>query len=62
MRTTLAFILDQILQFWPPYRHEHQDADVPVAEEPAAGEAVAPKRPTTQPVPGPDNLRRAGPA
>jgi hypothetical protein len=27
MKAMLAFILDQILQFWPPYRQEH-DADV----------------------------------
>jgi len=25
MRSMLAFIVDQILQFWPPYRMEHLD-------------------------------------
>jgi hypothetical protein len=26
MRPTLAFIRDQVLQFWPPYRQEIHDA------------------------------------
>jgi hypothetical protein len=29
MKATLAFILDQILQFWPPYRQEpHEEIDL----------------------------------
>ena len=27
MKAMFAFILDQILQFWPPYRPEHQQND-----------------------------------
>jgi|HubBroStandDraft_1064217.scaffolds.fasta_scaffold69873_3 hypothetical protein len=26
LRALLAFIKDQILQFWPPYRHEETDS------------------------------------
>jgi hypothetical protein len=27
VKAMFAFILDQILQFWPPYRPEHQQND-----------------------------------
>jgi hypothetical protein len=45
MKAMLAFILDQILQFWPPYRQE-QDAEVRRAMDHA--EAREPVRQTQQ--------------
>jgi hypothetical protein len=46
MKAMLAFILDQILQFWPPYRQEHE-ADVSRAADHAeASEPVRQKQQT----------------
>jgi len=40
MKVMLAFILDQMLQFWPPYRQE-QEAEVSrAADHAAASESV----------------------
>ncbi len=39
MRPTLAFILDQILQFWPPYRQEQDGGLDGQAEQSAASES-----------------------
>lgn len=36
MRPTLPFILEQILQFWPPYSQEHDDELDQEAEQSAA--------------------------
>lgn len=29
LKTLVAFVVDQVLLFWPPYRHEQQDQDKP---------------------------------
>jgi hypothetical protein len=51
MKAMLAFILDQILQFWPPYRQEYEadisraaklaDASEPVLQNQQAADSVA---------------------
>jgi hypothetical protein len=46
MRATLAFIRDQILQFWPPYRQEIHDAADRQEDLSAVSEAMAQNRQT----------------
>jgi hypothetical protein len=40
MKAMLAFILDQILQFWPPYRQEHEAEVGRAADHAEASEPV----------------------
>jgi hypothetical protein len=40
MKAMLAFILDQILQFWPPYRQEHEADISRTADHAEASESV----------------------
>jgi hypothetical protein len=46
MRATLAFIRDQVLQFWPPYREEVHDAADQREDLSAADEATVQSRQT----------------
>jgi hypothetical protein len=41
MKTTLGFLLDQILEFWPPYRPEQSAAPASAREDGGSG----PERP-----------------
>ena len=43
-RSTFAFIKDQLLQFWPPYREEIDDDHRHASVDPAAGKSEKPPR------------------
>ena len=43
--STFAFIKDQLLQFWPPYRHEVHDDSEDANGDPSPGKS---EKPTTR--------------
>jgi hypothetical protein len=43
-KSTFAFITDQLLQFWPPYRTEIHDDGAELSGDPSPGKSERPTR------------------